>query len=196
MMDSFKRACVYCASSDKVDSAYLNSADEMAEVLVKAGIEVIYGGGAKGLMGRLADGVLARKGHVIGVIPEFMKAVEWNHPHASEMHVVPDMHTRKRMMLEKTDLIIALAGGCGTFEELLEAITWKRLGLVTAPIVIVNTGGYYDPLLEMLNRSVAENFMRPEHALMWSVVSSPSEIWNAVKASPRWGRNALDFAAV
>lgn len=196
IMESIRRACVYCASSDKVDPKYLDAASQTADVLVAAGVEVVYGGGAKGLMGRLADKVIAQKGRIVGVIPQFMKAVEWDHPHATEMHVVPDMHTRKRMMLENIDLIIALPGGCGTFEELLEAITWKRLGLVTAPILIVNTDGYYEPLIKMLERSVEENFMRPEHAFMWSVVDTPAQIWDAVKSAPRWGRNALDFAAV
>lgn len=196
MTKQFRRACVYCASSDKVDPKYLDSADQLAEVLVGQGIAVVYGGGGKGLMGRLADGVLARGGKITGVIPEFMKAVEWDHPQVSEMHVVPDMHTRKRMFLENIDAVIALAGGCGTFEELLEAMTWKRLGLITAPIVIVNTDGYYDPLIEMLDRSVREQFMRPEHAAMWSVVASPSDLMAVLHAAPDWGRNAIEFAAV
>lgn len=195
-MDSIKRACVYCASSDKVHPKYLDAALQTADALVGRGVEVVYGGGAKGLMGRLADRVIEQHGRIVGIIPQFMKAVEWDHPHATEMHVVPDMHTRKRMMLENIDLIIALPGGCGTFEELLEAITWKRLGLVTAPIVIVNTDHYYDPLIQMLDRSVQENFMRPEHAFMWSVIDSPAHLWQAVQSSPRWGRNAIDFAAV
>jgi uncharacterized protein (TIGR00730 family) len=195
-MENVKRACVYCASSNKVHPKYIESATETANELASKGIEVVYGGGSSGLMGRLADRMLELNGRIIGVIPEFMKKVEWDHPHATEMHVVPDMHTRKRMMLENIDLIIALPGGCGTFEELLEAITWKRLGLVTAPIVIVNTDGYYEPLIQMLGKSVEENFMRPEHAGMWSVVRTPSEIWDALKASPQWGRNAIDFAAV
>jgi uncharacterized protein (TIGR00730 family) len=192
----FRRACVYCASSDKVDPKYLTAADELAAVLVENGIEVVYGGGAKGLMGRLADGVLARGGQITGVIPEFMKAVEWDHPAVTRMHIVPDMHTRKRMFLEDIDAVIALPGGCGTFEELLEAMTWKRLGLITAPIVIVNTDGYYDPLIEMLDRSVREQFMRAEHAQMWSIVAAPSALMSVLQAAPDWGRNAIEFAAV
>lgn len=195
-MDQVRRACVYCASSDKVHHDYLNAADELAAVLVADNIEVVYGGGAKGLMGRLADGVIARGGAITGVIPEFMKVVEWDHPKVAQMHIVPDMHTRKRMFLEGIDAIIALPGGCGTFEELLEAITWKRLGLVTAPIVIVNTNGYYDPLIEMLDRAVRENFMRAEHAQMWTVIASPFELMAALQTAPSWGRNAIDFAAV
>lgn len=195
-MDQVRRACVYCASSDKVHHDYLNAADELAAVLVADNIEVVYGGGARGLMGRLADGVIARGGSITGVIPEFMKVVEWDHPKVAQMHIVPDMHTRKRMFLEGIDAIIALPGGCGTFEELLEAITWKRLGLVTAPIVIVNTNGYYDPLIEMLDRAVRENFMRAEHAHMWTVIASPADLMAALQTAPNWGRNAIDFAAV
>lgn len=192
----FRRACVYCASSDKVDPKYLDAADQLAAELVAHGITAVYGGGGKGLMGRLADGMLARGGHIIGVIPEFMKAVEWDHPGVSPMHIVPDMHTRKRMFLEDIDAIIALPGGCGTFEELLEAMTWKRLGLVTAPIVIVNTDGYYDPLIEMLDRSVREQFMRAEHAAMWTVIATPAELMPVLQDAPAWGRNAIEFAAV
>ncbi|MEM0997109.1 MAG: TIGR00730 family Rossman fold protein [Bacteroidota bacterium] len=188
--------CVYCASSDKIDPKYFQAADELAGELVQAGAQVIYGGGAKGLMGKLADGVLARNGTIIGVIPEFMKAVEWDHPRATEMRVVPDMHTRKRAFLEGTDGIVALPGGCGTFEELLEAITWKRLGLVTCPIIVVNTEGYYDPLIQMLERSVAENFMRAEHLQMWSVVERPDQVMQALQDAPGWDRNAIGFAAV
>jgi uncharacterized protein (TIGR00730 family) len=112
------------------------------------------------------------------------------------MRVVPDMHTRKRAFLEGTGAIVALPGGCGTFEELLEAITWKRLGLITCPILIVNTGGYYDPLIAMLDRSVEENFMRPEHRDMWTVIDHPSQMMHAIANAPGWDKNAIGFAAV
>lgn len=190
------RICVYCASSDKIDPKYFAAADQLAAALVEAGATVVYGGGARGLMGRLADGVLSRGGTIVGVIPEFMKAVEWDHPHATEMRVVPDMHTRKRAFLEGTDAVVALPGGCGTFEELLEAITWKRLGLITCPIVVVNTDGYYDPLVELLERSVAERFMGREHLKMWSVVGEPGEVLQAIADAPEWDGNAISFAAL
>ncbi|HHG83628.1 MAG TPA: TIGR00730 family Rossman fold protein [Bacteroidetes bacterium] len=195
-MKKVSQVCVYCASSDKVDAAYFEATDQLAEAVVAAGASVIYGGGGKGLMGHLADGVLARKGTIIGVIPEFMKKVEWDHPHVTELRVVPDMHTRKRIFLEGTDAIVALPGGCGTFEELLEAMTWKRLGLVTCPIIIVNTNGYYDPLLAMLDRSVDENFMRAEHRGIWSVIDHPNQLMEAIENAPEWSENAIGFAAV
>lgn len=195
-MRKISQVCVYCASSDKVAPAYFEAADQLAAEVVAAGASVIYGGGGKGLMGHLADGVLARNGRIIGVIPEFMKKVEWDHPRVSELRVVPDMHTRKRAFLEGTDAIVTLPGGCGTFEELLEALTWKRLGLITCPIIIVNTGGYYDPLLEMLRRSVDENFMRAEHADMWSAVDHPAQVMEAIANAPGWDENAIGFAAV
>ena len=104
--------CVYCASSDKIDSKYFDAADQLAAVIIEAGATTIYGGGARGLMGRLADQIIEQGGTIIGVIPEFMKAVEWDHPKATEMRVVPDMHTRKRAFLEGTGAIVALPGGC------------------------------------------------------------------------------------
>lgn len=188
--------CVYCASSDKIDPKYFEATDQLATAIIEAGATTIYGGGARGLMGRLADQILEKGGTIIGVIPEFMKAVEWDHPNATEMRVVPDMHTRKRAFLEGTGAIVALPGGCGTFEELLEAITWKRLGLITCPIIVVNTDGYYDPLITMLDRSVDESFMRAEHRDMWTVIEKPSQLMEAINNSPGWDKNAIGFAAV
>lgn len=195
-MKKITQACVYCASSAKVDPKYFLATDELAEVLVAHGITTVYGGGASGLMGRLADRVLALGGHVVGVIPDFMKAVEWEHKGVSRMHVVADMHERKKKFFVGTDLVIALPGGCGTLEELLEAITWKRLGLVTAPIVIVNTDGFYDPLLAMLDRCVDAQFMRAEHRAMWTVIAHPSELMAAVEAAEAWDETAIQRARV
>ena len=193
-MKSVKQVCVYCASSTKVADKYFQAADQLGDVLADNGATLIYGGGAVGLMGRIADRVLARGGHVVGVIPDFMKAVEWEHKGVSQLEVVMDMHQRKKRFLEGTDAIVALAGGCGTLEELLEAITWKRLGLVTAPIIIVNTDGFYDPLLAMLDRCVEENFMRPEHRDIWQVIAHPNELMDAIQSAPEWDETAIHRA--
>ena len=125
-----KSVCVYCASSDKAPAIYQQAATDLGAALARAGLTVVYGGGGAGLMGRLASGALAEGGKVIGVIPQFMDELEWGHGGLSERHVVDDMHVRKRRMLELSDAVVALPGGCGTFEELFEALTWKRLGLV------------------------------------------------------------------
>ena len=193
-MKTIQQVCVYCASSTKIAAKYFDVADALAEVLSSHGIRLIYGGGAVGLMGRMADRMLEKGADVIGVIPDFMTAVEWQHKGVSQMHVVVDMHQRKRRFFEGTDAIVALPGGCGTLEDLLEAITWKRLGLVTAPIIIINTDGFYDPLIAMLDRCIDEQFMRPEHRNIWQVITQPSELIQAIEDAVEWDENAIHSA--
>lgn len=191
-----KRVCVYCASSQHADPEYATSARELGRLLAENGSTLVYGGGAIGSMGALADGVLEAGGEAIGVLPHFMDEVEWGHKRLTELRLVPDMHERKRTMLEAADAVVALPGGCGTLEELLEAITWKRLALFTGPIVIVNTRGYFDPLLAVLNRCVEERFMNERHRQMWSVVERVDQVLGAISTAPPWDKNARSFAAV
>jgi uncharacterized protein (TIGR00730 family) len=195
-MKEVRQVCVYCASSTKVAEKYFQAAEALGEVLATNGITLIYGGGAVGLMGRIADRVLALGGHVVGVIPDFMTAVEWEHKGVSQLEIVMDMHERKKRFFVGTDAIVALPGGCGTLEELLEAITWKRLGLVTAPIIIVNTDGFYDPMIAMLERCVEENFMRAEHRDIWQVIAEPGELMAAIGAAVEWDGTAIERAKV
>ena len=155
-MTSIKQICVYCSSSNQIAKEYFDDARVLARHLVQQDITLVYGGGSSGLMGCLADEVLTHKGRVIGIIPDFMKQVEWAHTGVTELHVVGDMHERKKKFLDGTDALVALPGGCGTLEELLEVITLKRLGLYSKPIIIVNLNGFYDPLLEMLQRCIDE----------------------------------------
>jgi len=191
-----KRICVYCASSEQVAEQYLDAALELGRILARAGVTVVYGGGRLGLMGRLAEGSLAAEGKIIGVIPRFMQQLEWGHGGLTELHLVEDMRERKHRMLLDSDAVIALPGGCGTLEELLEAITLKRLGLYFNPIIIVNVAGFFDPLIAMLERCVCEGFMGPEHSRMWQLVASPGEVIAAIKSSRPWPENARDFAVV
>ncbi len=191
-----KRICVYCASSSKIDESYFDAAERLAVQLVTHDVTVVYGGGGAGLMGCIADTVIEYGGHVVGVIPKFMTEVEWQHKDVEEIHVVADMHERKKMLLEGTDAVIALPGGSGTLEELLEAISMKRLGLYTKPIVIMNINNYYAPLIEMLEKSIHENFMSESHRKMWTVVSDPDDIISAIENSPEWSVDAISFAAV
>ncbi len=189
-----KRICVYCASSDKAADIYKNSATEVAKILVENGYEVVYGGGSIGLMGALADSVLKNDGKITGVLPHFMEELEWGHP-GVDMINVADMHERKKTMLEMADGVVALAGGCGTLEEILEAITWKRLGLFSGPAVIVNTNNYYTPLIEQLNLAVDESFMNEEHRSLWSEISSTDGLLEALKNHKEL-KNPLEKAAV
>lgn len=188
------RVCVYCASSDACDTVYLESAERLGRLLARNGKTIVYGGGGRGLMGYLAEGALAEKGNVIGIIPAFMQELEWGHTGVTELHEVADMHERKLRMMKESEGIVALPGGCGTFEELMEAITWKRLGLITSPIVIVNINNYYAPLVEMLERSVHERFMKREHLAMWTVVNSVDDVIEALHSAPPWDENARAFA--
>ncbi len=191
-----RAVCVYCASSRTAHPEYREAAFRLGEVLARRGIAVIYGGGAKGSMGALADGALSKGGRVVGVLPRFMDELEWGHRGLSELQLVEDMRTRKHLMLAGAQAAIALPGGCGTLEELLEAITLKRLGLFLGPIVLVNTRGYFQPLLQGLARAVEERFMDDRHALMWQVVARPEEVPEALERAPAWSAEFRSFAAI
>jgi uncharacterized protein (TIGR00730 family) len=190
------RICVYCASSAKIDEIYFEATERLAKILVNSKVQVIYGGGGHGLMGKLADTVLAHGGQIKGIMPQFMNEVEWAHKSVTDFEFTKTMHERKAKFLENIDALIALPGGTGTLEELLEAITLKRLGQFTKPIIILNTNGYYDPLIQMLERCVEEKFLRPIHAEMWTFVHQPEEVMSAINQSMEWDENAISFAAV
>jgi uncharacterized protein (TIGR00730 family) len=191
-----KTICVYCASSTQVKSTYFKATARLAKILAEENISIVYGGGSMGLMGQLADSTIAAGGNITGIIPRFMCEVEWNHTKLNELVLVETMHERKEKMAMMADAVVALPGGCGTLEELLEVITWKRLGIFTKPIVIVNLEGYFDALITMLNRAVDEHFMREEHRQMWKVVESPEEVLKAIQDSVSWDENARSFAAL
>jgi uncharacterized protein (TIGR00730 family) len=188
--------CVYCASSTQVKPVYFEATARLSRIFALANLSVVYGGGSKGLMGQLANSTLEAGGKITGVIPRFMCDVEWNHNGLTELILVDTMHERKEKMAVMADAIVALPGGCGTLEELLEVITWKRLGIFTKPIVIVNVEGYFDDLVSMLNRAVDEHFMRIEHHKMWEVVQTPEEVLDAIQNSVNWDSTARSFAAL
>lgn len=173
--------CVYCASSTEVEQSYYDSAKQLGEILAKNNIHCIYGGGSVGLMGNLADSVLSNNGEVTGIIPRFMCEREWNHTQLTELVLVDTMHERKELMMRKADAVIAMPGGIGTFEELMEAITWKKLGLFDKPIVIVNVNNYFQHLISMLEKAVDESFMHSDDPSLWKVVDSPIEVLDAIK---------------
>jgi len=188
--------CVYCASSNACDPRYHDVARRLGGLLASAGCALVYGGGRAGSMGALADGALAHGGRVVGIIPRFMRELEWGHEDLTELHVVEDMRTRKHEMLARASAVVALAGGCGTFEELMEAVTLKRLGLYLGPIVIVNTDGYYDPMLEQFARAIEGRFMDARHGAMWQVVAEPEEVVAALETAPGWDADSIEFAAM
>src|SRR5215471_3016474 len=182
--------CVYCSSSDRTPPVYLDAAARLGRLLAEAGISIVYGGSSLGSMGRMATAALEDGGKVTGILPRFMDELEWGNRALTELRIVDDMHERKRIMLELSDAVIALPGGCGTLEELFEAITWKRLGLYFGPVVLVNVKGFFDPCLELLSRCVDERFMDEKHRAMWSVVPEPEDVVEALRGAPAWEREA------
>jgi uncharacterized protein (TIGR00730 family) len=193
---SIQHVTVYAASSQALHADYIMAASRLGQCLAKADIIVTYGGGSQGLMGAMADAALTAGGKVHGVIPEFLTRVERGHQGLTSLEVVPDMHTRKARMLASSQAVIALPGGCGTFEELFEAMTLKRLGQFLGPIILVNTNDYYRNLLLFLEQSVRERFMNRTHLDMWQTVSKPEEVLPALGEAPAWSADCLDEAAV
>jgi uncharacterized protein (TIGR00730 family) len=190
------RICVYCASSEACDDDYKSAAFELGVRLAQARCTVVYGGGAVGLMGALADGALSAGGEVVGIIPRFMTDVEWQHRGVANLEIVEDMRERKHRLLTNSDAVVALPGGCGTLEELFEAITLKRLGLYFNPILLLDTRGFYAPLQRFLEQVIEQRFMNAEHAAMWSLVATPADVLPAIRATPRWRDDARDIAVV
>ncbi len=151
--------CVYCASSSKIEPSFLEQAHRLGEALADRQWRLVYGAGSSGLMGQVADGALTKGGSVVGIIPRFMMELEWNHPHIGETVVTTTMHERKQIMIDRADAFVTLPGGTGTLEEVTECLSFKRLGLHNKPVALANWGGYYDPLIEQLNRTIDDGFL-------------------------------------
>lgn len=191
-----KNVAVYCASSSQVKQVYFDEAYRLGQMLAKEQIGVVYGDGGIGLMGALAKGVLAEKGEITGVIPQFMVDEGWNNPASTRTIIVQTMHERKAKIADLAEAMVALPGGIGTFEELLECLTWKQLGLHTKPVVILNTCGYYDTLLAAIDRMVAEHFIRPVHKEMFAVVNTAEEVIPALLNAKPWDKSTRRDAAI
>ncbi|WP_428558435.1 MAG: TIGR00730 family Rossman fold protein [Solidesulfovibrio sp. DCME] len=155
--------CVFCGSSSGFDPAYVDAANALGRLLAAEGLTLVYGGACVGLMGAVADAVLAAGGKAVGVLPDFLRRKELAHPKLTELHVVSSMHERKARMAELADGFIALPGGMGTLEEFCEIITWAQLGLHKKPCGLLNVQHYYDALLEFVSRMADEGFLRAEH---------------------------------
>ena len=194
-MNQIKNVCVYSASSTKIAPVYFAAAEELGRLLALQGINLINGAGSIGLMAATSDAALANGGTVTGVIPRFMIEQGWHHTGLTRLIETETMHERKELMAKMADAVIALPGGCGTMEELLEIITWKQLGLYLNPIIILNVDGYYDPLLDMLHKAVDEHFMRPQHTGIWRVATTPAQAVEMAYNTPRWNEEVRKYAA-
>ncbi len=195
-MKSINKICVFCASSAKIDNKYFDDAEILGKELARNQIHVIYGGGAVGLMGRLADSVLSEGGRITGVIPGFMRKMDWAHPNITELIEVKDMHKRKNLMIKGVDAVVALPGGIGTLEELTEVITLKQLGQLYVPIIIVNTNEFFNPLIDFFEKMIHENFMRHSHKDMWRVVEHPTDVISAILHSIHGDDSPIQYAAI
>ena len=158
-----RRICVFCGSNRGSESAYVDAARALGRLFASEGIALVYGGGSVGLMGELADSVLAAGGEAIGVIPQALADREIAHAGLTKLHVVDSMHTRKAMMADLSDAFIAMPGGVGTFEEFFEAVTWTQLGLHRKPCGLLNVAGFYTPLAAFIDQAVSEGFIKPVH---------------------------------
>lgn len=167
--------CVYCGSSPGSDPAFLQSAREVGALLAKRGHTLVYGGGNVGLMGAVADAVMAAGGHVVGVIPDHLASKELAHNGLTKLHVVASMHERKHLMASLADGFLALPGGIGTLEEIIEVFVWMQLALHAKPCALLNVNGYYDPLVSFLTRMTESRFLRAEQLSQLIVAREPAE---------------------
>ncbi|HNW72735.1 MAG TPA: TIGR00730 family Rossman fold protein [Bacteroidales bacterium] len=186
-----KNLCVFCGSSFGSNPAYAEGAAQLAQILLNKNITLVYGGANVGLMRILADTVLKGGGKVVGVMPRSLVEKEVAHQHLTEMHIVDGMQERKALMADLSDAFIALPGAFGTLDEIFEVLTWNQLGIIHKPLGLFNTGGYFDPLLAMLDRAVEQHFLRPEHRKMVLEFNSVEEIIGQLEAyrpveAPKW----------
>jgi uncharacterized protein (TIGR00730 family) len=182
LFDLMKRLCVYCGSAMGLRGEYRAAAESFGRLLVEEKIGLVYGGGNVGLMGVLADAVMAGGGEVMGVIPQALVDKEVAHFEVTRLHVVKTMHERKAMMAELADGFVALPGGYGTLEELFEILTWAQLGFHPKPVGLLNVAGYYDPLLGFLDRMVDEGFLKAAHRTGLCVSSDGGELLGSMRS--------------
>jgi len=180
-MSAIRRVCVFCGSRPGTRAVFAEAARAAGAALAGAGWGLVFGGGSVGLMGIAADAALAAGAEVIGVIPSALANKEIAHERLTELRVVPGMHERKALMAQLCDAFVALPGGYGTFEELFEIITWSQLGISNKPVVLLNTDGFYDPLVRLVEHAVGEGFIRVEHRALFASVCEPQELPDALR---------------
>ncbi|SDI52474.1 hypothetical protein SAMN05216189_100633 [Pseudomonas delhiensis] len=188
---TLRSICVFCGASPGASPIYREAAESLGRHIAERGLRLVYGGGAVGLMGMVADAALAAGGEVVGIIPQSLKEAEIGHKGLSRLEVVDGMHARKARMAELSDAFIALPGGLGTLEELFEVWTWGQLGYHAKPLGVLEVNGFYDPLLAFLDHLVQERFVRAEHRQMLQRGATPAELVDALQAwkplaAPKW----------
>lgn len=188
---SLRRICVFCGSSPGRTTAYADAARALGRLLARRDVELVFGGGHVGLMGTIADAVLAEGGRAIGVIPRALMQRELGHTGLTRLHVVESMHERKALMAELSDAFVALPGGFGTFEEFCEVITWAQLGIHPKPCALLDVGGYWSPLIELFDRAVEEGFVQAPFRALVLHEQDPERLLAALEshrapALPRW----------
>lgn len=190
-----KSIAVYCGSSGDIASVYLEAAREMGRVIAGQGITIVYGGGATGMMGALADAALENGGEVIGVTIDLFNSPEIGHRNLTELHIMDDIQARKTKMMELSDGIVALPGGLGTFDELVEGLTWAQLGYHQKPVGLLNTNDYFDPFLSMLDRARSDGFLYVSQADLLIKDSEPGRLLERlgsfrpqVNVAERWAK--------
>jgi uncharacterized protein (TIGR00730 family) len=188
--------CVFASSSSRINPEYATAASTLGSLLAKAKMEVVFGGGGIGLMGKLADAVLENEGKITGVIPAFMKEEGWDHSQVNEMIITPDMGDRKKKMFALADAVVALPGGVGTLEELTEAITLKQLGLFSGPVIILNTMNFYNSFIDFLEQMISGNFLRYEHKGMWQIAGTPEEVMTFLLKKDTWLNDPRSIAKI
>jgi hypothetical protein len=188
--------CVFASSSSRIDNEYATAASSLGTSLAQAKMDVVYGGGGIGLMGKLADAVLENGGRITGVIPSFMKDEGWDHSAVNKMIITSDMGERKKQMFAMADAIVALPGGVGTLEELTEALTLKQLGLYKGPIIILNTLNFYKSFIDFLEHMVSSHFLRYEHKGMWEIANTTEEVMHLLVKKDGWHQDPRSIARI
>ena len=183
-MTEITTVCVYCGSSNAAPEVHRRAAARFGTLLGEAGLRLVYGGGRVGLMGIVADAVLAAGGYAVGIIPDHIQAKEVEHRGLNELIVVDSMHTRKRAMFDRSDAFVVLPGGLGTLDELVEIVTWRQLGLHDKPLVLVDIDGFWQPLLTLIDHMVDQRFVRPEDRRIWRVVPTVDDVLPALARAP------------
>jgi hypothetical protein len=185
MSEVIKSVCVYCGASRGVSDTFTKVAQDLGRELGERGIRLIYGGGGIGLMGAVADATIAAGGEVIGIIPQHLERAELGHRGLTELKIVDTMHTRKRMMFDRSDAFIILPGGMGTLDETFEIITWRQLGMHDKPVILINHEGYWDPFLALVDHVIDNGFARPAARQLFSVVAGVGRLFDLLEAQPQ-----------
>ena len=181
MTNKIESVCVYCGASNTVEDTYKNAIRTLGHSLAKAGKTLVYGGGSVGTMGIVSRAAMEAGGHVIGIIPEHIIEREGQDDELTELHVVDSMHTRKMLMVEKSDAFIAMPGGMGTLDETFEILTWKYLGLHNKPVVLANINGYWDHLLKLLDSMIESGYTPKRHLDLFHLATTPEEIMHYIE---------------